>query len=59
MDFKLSEREELLKKSTREFAENEIAPRVEAMEESGKFPLEILKPMAKLGITGLIAPTEY
>ncbi len=59
MDFKLSEREELLRKSTREFAENEIAPRVEAMEETGKFPLEVLKPMAKLGITGLIAPTEY
>jgi len=59
MDFKLSEREELLKKSTREFAENEIAPRVEAMEETGKFPLDILKPMAKMGIAGLIAPTEY
>lgn len=59
MDFKLSEREELLKKSTREFAENEVAPRVEAMEETGKFPLDILKPMAKMGITGLIAPTEY
>lgn len=59
MDFKLSEREELLRKSTREFAETEITPRVAAMEETGKFPLDILKPMAKLGITGLIAPTEY
>jgi len=59
MDFKLSEREELLRKSAREFAESEITPRVEAMEESGEFPVDLLKPMAKLGITGLIAPPEY
>jgi len=59
MDFKLSEREDLLRKSTREFAESEITPRIEGMEESGEFPLDLLKPMAKLGITGLIAPPEY
>jgi alkylation response protein AidB-like acyl-CoA dehydrogenase len=59
MDFKLSEREELLRKSAREFAESEITPRIAAMEETGDFPLDLLKPMAKLGITGLIAPREY
>ncbi len=59
MDFRLSEREELLRKSAREFAESEITPRVEAMEETGEFPVDLLKPMAKLGITGLIAPPEY
>jgi alkylation response protein AidB-like acyl-CoA dehydrogenase len=59
MDFKLSEREELLKKSAREFAESEITPRIATMEETGNFPVDILQPMAKLGITGLIAPPEY
>ncbi|MFH1597367.1 MAG: acyl-CoA dehydrogenase family protein [Pseudomonadota bacterium] len=59
MDFKLSEREELLRKSTREFAESEITPRIEAMEETGEFPVDLLQPMAKLGITGIIAPPEY
>jgi alkylation response protein AidB-like acyl-CoA dehydrogenase len=59
MDFKLSEREELLRKSAREFAESEITPRIAAMEETGDFPLDLLKPMAKLGIAGLIAPREY
>lgn len=59
MDFKLPEREELLRKSTREFAESEITPKIEAMEETGEFPLDLLKPMAKLGITGIIAPPEY
>jgi alkylation response protein AidB-like acyl-CoA dehydrogenase len=59
MDFKLSEREELLRKSAREFAESEITPKIDAMEATGEFPVELLKPMAKLGITGLIAPREF
>jgi alkylation response protein AidB-like acyl-CoA dehydrogenase len=59
MDFKLSEREELLRKSAREFAESEIAPKVGAMEATGEFPVDLLKPMAKLGITGIITPREF
>ncbi|MFA4903420.1 MAG: acyl-CoA dehydrogenase family protein [Desulfobaccales bacterium] len=59
MDFKFSEREELLRKSAREFAESEITPRIDAMEETGDFSMDLLKPMAKLGITGIIAPREY
>jgi alkylation response protein AidB-like acyl-CoA dehydrogenase len=59
MDFKLSEREELLRKSAREFAESEITPKIETMEQTGNFPVELLNPMAKLGITGLIAPREF
>jgi alkylation response protein AidB-like acyl-CoA dehydrogenase len=59
MDFLLSEREELLRKSVREFAESEISSKIEAMEKTGEFPIELMKPMAKLGITGIIAPREY
>jgi alkylation response protein AidB-like acyl-CoA dehydrogenase len=59
MDFKLSEREDLLRKSVREFSESEITPKIEAMEATGEFPVELLKPMAKLGITGVIAPREF
>ncbi|MCJ7687257.1 MAG: acyl-CoA dehydrogenase family protein [Desulfobacteraceae bacterium] len=59
MDFKFSEREDMLRKAVREFAENEIPPKMEAMEETGEFPLELLKPMAEVGITGVITPQEY
>jgi alkylation response protein AidB-like acyl-CoA dehydrogenase len=59
MDFLLSQREELLRKSVREFAEAEIPPKIEAMEKTGEFPIELLAPMARLGITGIIAPPEY
>jgi alkylation response protein AidB-like acyl-CoA dehydrogenase len=59
MDFLLSQREELLRKSVREFAEAEIPPKIEAMEKTGEFPIKLLAPMARLGITGIIAPPEY
>ncbi|MBW2617707.1 MAG: acyl-CoA dehydrogenase family protein [Deltaproteobacteria bacterium] len=59
MDFKLSDREELLRKTTREFAEREIRPRMEAMEETGEFPTDLLPELGKMGITGVIAPQEY
>jgi alkylation response protein AidB-like acyl-CoA dehydrogenase len=59
MDFKFSEREDMLRKAVREFAENEVPPKMDAMEETGDFPTDLLKPMAQLGITGVITPTEY
>jgi len=59
MDFAFSEREELLRKAVREFAESEITPKIEEMEKSGEFPADLLEPMAKIGITGIITPSEY
>jgi alkylation response protein AidB-like acyl-CoA dehydrogenase len=59
MDFKLSEREELLRKTMREFAEREITPRMDAMEETGEFPVDLLKKMGDMGILGVITPPEY
>lgn len=59
MDFSFSEREEMLRKSVREFSENEITPKTEAMEKTGEFPKELLGPMAQMGILGVITPTEY
>jgi alkylation response protein AidB-like acyl-CoA dehydrogenase len=32
---------------------------MEAMEETGEFPMDLLKPMADLGITGVLTPPEY
>lgn len=59
MDFTFSEKEEMLRKAVREFSENELPPKMEAMEETGDFPTELLPPMADLGITGVITPPEY
>lgn len=59
MDFKLSEREELLRKTIGEWADKEIPPYMEAMEETGEFPLELLPKMGQMGILGVIVPREY
>ncbi|WP_041441030.1 acyl-CoA dehydrogenase family protein [Syntrophobacter fumaroxidans] len=59
MDFRFSEREEMLRKFVREFAENEIPPKMESMETNGKFPIELMPFMAQIGITGIITPTQY
>ena len=59
MDFEFSEREKLLRKSIREWAEKEIPPHMEAMEETGEFPIELLKGMGEMGILGVITPKEY
>ncbi len=59
MDFKFTEKEDMLRKAVREFSENELPPKMEAMEETGEFPMELLKPMAELGITGVLSEPQY
>ena len=59
MDFKFSDREELLKKTVGDYADKEIPPHMEAMEETGEFPVELLKGMGQMGILGVITPPEY
>jgi alkylation response protein AidB-like acyl-CoA dehydrogenase len=59
MEFKFSDREELLRKSIAEWAEKEIPPRMEEMEETGEFPTDLLPAMGQMGILGVITPQEY
>lgn len=59
MEFKFSDREEVLRKTIREYAEKEIPPYMEAMEETGEFPVQLLKSMGQMGILGVITPQEY
>ena len=59
MDFRLDEEQLQLKKSVREFAEREIAPHVMKWDEAGEFPLATIKELGKLGLMGMIFPSEY
>ncbi|HEX8817804.1 MAG TPA: acyl-CoA dehydrogenase family protein [Terriglobales bacterium] len=59
MDFQLNDEQLHLKKSVREFAESEIAPHVMEWDEAGQFPLATIKELGKLGLLGIIFPTEY
>ncbi len=58
MDFQLSDEQQQLKKTVREFAEREIAPNVMKWDEASEFPLATIKELGKLGLMGVIFPVE-
>ena len=59
MEFELSEEQQQVKMSVREFAEAEIAPHVMEWDESQHFPVELVPKLAELGLMGVIFPEEY
>ncbi|MGI9107804.1 MAG: acyl-CoA dehydrogenase [Pyrinomonadaceae bacterium] len=59
MNFELSEEQQQVKMSVREFAEGEIAPHVREWDETQHFPVELLPKLAELGLMGIIFPEQY
>ena len=59
MDFHLSKEQLMLRKMYREFAENEVKPLAEEVDETEEFPVETVKKMGKLGMMGIYFPKEY
>ena len=59
MDFRLSDEQELLRKSVREFAETEMRPHVMEWDNAQHFPVELLPKLAGLGLLGIQVPDAY
>jgi hypothetical protein len=59
MEFELSEEQQQIKMSVREFAEAEIAPHVMEWDEAQYFPTELQPKLAELALTGVLFPEEY
>jgi alkylation response protein AidB-like acyl-CoA dehydrogenase len=60
MNFELTDEQEQVRRSVREFAEGEIRPYVHEWDEAQKFPHEEMrKKLADLGLLGVIYPEEY
>ena len=59
MDLSLTDEQQHLRRSVREFAEAEIAPHVMEWDEASKFPAEIIPQMGELGLLGSIFPEKY
>jgi len=55
----LSEDEQMFRSSVREFAEGELRPRVEEMEEKGKLDPALIKQCFDLGLMGIETPEEF
>ena len=58
MDFALTPEQKAIREAAREFAEKEVSPHVEELDEAQKFPMEIMKKAAELGFLGIIFPEE-
>ena len=50
---------ELVRQLAREFAENEIKPTAEEVDETSEFPMEMYKKMAAAGFLGIKIPQEF
>ena len=59
MEFELSEEQQQVKMSVREFAEAEIAPHVMEWDEPQRFPTELVPKLGELGLLGVIFDEKY
>ena len=59
MDFTLSKEHEMARALFKEFAEKEVKPLAQEVDENEAFPRETVEKMAKLGFLGIPVPKEY
>ena len=59
MDFTLNEEQAAFKAVLRDFVEKEIKPVANEWERSGRYPTEIVKGLADMGLFGMTIPEEY
>jgi len=58
MDFWLNDEQKMLRYNVREFAEKEIKPRAQELDENEEFSYDITKKMAELGLFGIYVPDK-
>ncbi len=59
MNLELTEEQKLLERSVREFAEAEVKPIAKELDETGRFPREIVRKAGELGLTGIAVPESH
>ncbi|MDP2967725.1 MAG: acyl-CoA dehydrogenase family protein, partial [Deltaproteobacteria bacterium] len=59
LDFDLTEEQQMLRKMVRNFAEKEIAPVAQELDDKEEFSYHLTKRMGELGLFGPFVPEEY
>lgn len=59
VELDLSEEQQLLRDTVRDFAEKELTPQAIALDREARFPVDTFRKMAELGLLGLPIPPEY
>src|SRR6516164_2492632 len=55
----LSEEHKMILQTAREFSRREIAPKAKELDETGRFPAELIKQLAEMGFMGMMVPEQY
>jgi alkylation response protein AidB-like acyl-CoA dehydrogenase len=59
MDLSLTPEQEEIRKLVRDFAEKEVKPRADAIEQSSEFPTDLVQKAGALGLMGILVPEKY
>ncbi|MBL7925629.1 MAG: acyl-CoA dehydrogenase [Bacteroidia bacterium] len=59
VDFSTTENQQLIAQTVKEFAEKHIKPQMMEWDEAQIFPVSVFKELGKLGLMGVLVPTEY
>ena len=59
MDFTLSEEHRLIQQTARDFARREVQPQAKKIDEEHRYPVELVRRMAELGLMGVAVPEIY
>jgi short-chain 2-methylacyl-CoA dehydrogenase len=59
VNYDLSDEQELLRRTVREFAETRVAPVAEELDREERFPYELVSELADLGLMGIPIPEQY
>jgi alkylation response protein AidB-like acyl-CoA dehydrogenase len=59
MNYELTDEQELLRRTVRDFAESRVAPVAEELDREERFPYELVSELAELGLMGIPIPEEH
>jgi short-chain 2-methylacyl-CoA dehydrogenase len=59
MNYELTDEQELLRKTVRDFAVSRVAPVAEELDREERFPYELVSELAELGLMGIPIPEEH
>jgi alkylation response protein AidB-like acyl-CoA dehydrogenase len=59
VDFRLTEEQEMTRRTVREFAEREVAPHSRRMDETQEFPRDLMRRLGEMGLLGVFIPAAH
>ncbi len=59
MDLELTEEQQMMRDTARDFAQKEVAPKAAELDKTGRWPSEIVARMGEMGLMGVAIPAEH